>query len=178
MTQSLEPKQFSLWTLTTSLTWLMGITGLVITIIYLPKTQVSGKLLIAIIICALLIIITLVHVIVHLHFGAKRRAALPALLTVERWGDSGRLILVLRPSVLFSHESSVAIFHNENSVEHLLGVGYVETIQENGLIQVRIIHFVEPEGSQFWTRLIAKNRDVLPQILVKPYVPRQYLALP
>ena len=57
-------------------------------------------------------------------------------------------------------------------------MGYVETIQESGLIQVHDTNFLEPKDSEPWMKVIAKNKDVLPQLRVKPHVPKQYLNLP
>src|ERR1700730_16697344 len=117
MRWSLVQKQLG-WSFAIGMTWLAGIAGLVISIIYLPPGQVSAKLFIAVVLVAVMVIITLVHAIFDLGNRANRRA-LPSLITAQR-SSLGNLILVLQPSALFAYESSVAVYHNKNSVENLL----------------------------------------------------------
>jgi hypothetical protein len=165
-----------LWPVATSLTWLVGIAGLAVTIIYAPATQIDARYLIVTIILALMLIITLAHAVAFFHDAANRQQ-LSSLVTVMEVAHPKKTVLILNPSPLFAFDSMVAIYRSEHKVEQLLATGIIETIQTNGLVQVHVVAFIEPETSEAWIHLKQKNQQEISKIIVKPYVPSRYLNL-
>ena len=79
--------------------------------------------------------------------------------------------LLLEKSNLFGHESLVSVYVKENAFEKLIGIGYVLTIQQNGLIQVLVIQGVEKQDS-IWEKIRSGNSNVLSKLLIRPSIPK------
>ena len=97
--------------------------------------------------------------------------------------EAGPLILVLDVSALFGNDVLVSIYLNEQlanasdlGFERLIGVGRVFNIQGNGLIQIAVLAEL-PEQAGVWRRIRGREVSVLREVLVKPSVSREGLAL-
>lgn len=170
------PSGLQFWSVSTSLTWLIGIAGLAVTIIYAPATQIDAKYLIVSIIVLMMVIITLAHATAFFRDTAKRQQ-LTSVVTVMEVSHLKKTVLVLKPSPVFAFDSMVSIYYAEHEFERLVGIGIIETIQTNGLVQVHVVTFIESESSEIWTRLKQKNQQEISKIIVRPYVPSRYLNL-
>jgi hypothetical protein len=88
-----------------------------------------------------------------------------------------QLLLLLEPSDLFGFDAFVSVYRKNEDFEEMVGLGRVQTIQENGFIQVTI-EIIDPAADvEFVENLRAGNVNALAQTLVKPTVPRSYANL-
>lgn len=82
-------------------------------------------------------------------------------------------LLLLEKSVLFGHDALVSIYYQDDDLESLIGVGFVITIQRNGLIQVLVTHNFDTANGTIWKSVQENNATFLKRLLVKPSVPKQ-----
>jgi hypothetical protein len=106
------------------------------------------------------------------------RAALPAVVSVKQprkaLGDESP-VLVMQSSDLFSPDIVVAVYFSDaDDFEEFIGIGAVINVQENGLIQVHVSHFL-PGHDQMVRDLINNNAQALKKLRVKPYIPMSYM---
>jgi len=85
-----------------------------------------------------------------------------------------RLTLLIEQSDLFYINTMVTLYGQENDFEIQLGLGYVETINDKGFIQVLV--FEEPAGvnDDFWKGIAKNNKDDLSRLRIRPSVPSSY----
>jgi len=81
-------------------------------------------------------------------------------------------LLLLEHSDLFGHETVVSIFYRSDDFEEFIGLGYVLTIQENGLIQVVVNRSLGENRDQVWASVRANDANCVRRLLVKPSFPR------
>ena len=81
-------------------------------------------------------------------------------------------ILLLEKSNLFGHESVVSVYFKADDFETLIGVGYVLTIQQGGLIQVLVISNVEEVQDNIWEKIRNNDGSVLSKLLIRPSIPK------
>ena len=86
-----------------------------------------------------------------------------------------KVICLLEPSELFSYDALVSFYHiGEENFEQLIGLGNVLNIQEDGRIQVVMIHALD--GYDETVQKLAQNdAELLKKIRIKPYFPKAYL---
>jgi len=72
--------------------------------------------------------------------------------------------------MILSFESLLSIYKNKTGYEELIAIGYVLNIQENGIIQIRIIKFINKEDE----KLPLKTRNTL---IFKTALSRQYVDI-
>lgn len=87
------------------------------------------------------------------------------------------VLLLLSKSELFGHESIVSVYFQEDGFEILIGVGFVLTIQQDGLIQVLILKKIDFEKEHLWSDINANNNTILKKLLVKPTIPKQIIEI-
>ena len=87
------------------------------------------------------------------------------------------LILILNKSNLFTHRIYVSVFlNNNNGTEYYIGCGIVSNIQENGLIQVKIMEW--EVGYEREVREIEEKSDtILSKIIVRPYIHEERIRI-
>lgn len=81
-------------------------------------------------------------------------------------------ILLLEKSNLFGHESLVSVYSKEDDFETLIGVGYVLTIQQGGLIQVLVTRNVGKAQEDIWKKIRNNDGSVLSKLLIRPSIPK------
>lgn len=87
--------------------------------------------------------------------------------------QQAKVLCLLEPSELFSHDTLVSFYYVENSFEQLIGIGTVINIQEDGKIQVSMTDPIEGFEETI-TRLGQNDNTILDNIKVKPNIPRTY----
>ena len=110
-------------------------------------------------------------------FEATRRAfenaarPLPDVrLAIDEASNGGGIVLVLDESPLFSISMAVSMFAIEHGdYEARLGTGFVDTIREDGRIQVRIVN-LERGREDVLQRLRQSDAATLKNIRVKPFL--------
>ncbi|MGD0596931.1 MAG: hypothetical protein ABSA64_05340 [Sedimentisphaerales bacterium] len=95
---------------------------------------------------------------------------LPSVKQVTFYDGSKTPILILEPSPLFSYNSIVAIYYNEDEFEKLIGIGSIINIQRDGQIQVSIIETIS-EDKNLWNPILESNSKKIKYLLVKPNAP-------
>lgn len=86
--------------------------------------------------------------------------------------SGAKAILLLEPSDIFAHETLVAVYFLENDFERLIGVGFIITIQENGLIQVLVNKAIDEQDKNIWDNIYNNDITVLSKLQVKPSIPK------
>ncbi len=96
---------------------------------------------------------------------------LPRILQYYRPPDlyPNAIGLVLEPSSLYGFHSVVSIYYKDGVYDSLIGIGYVDSITGEGLIQV-VAWPNENTHSNIWERVCQNNILFLKEISVKPYV--------
>lgn len=88
----------------------------------------------------------------------------------------GHIILIAEKNDLFSQQSLVTVYHQDspNDLETAIAIGFVETINPQGNMQIRLIECLNQEMVQnvFKPELIHKP---LHSIYVKPTISHEYL---
>jgi hypothetical protein len=115
-------------------------------------------------------------------FEAARRALrhaarpLPAVRLAVREDTSGTIVLVLDGSPLFSTDLSVSVFAVEHEdYEAQIATGYVETVREDGRIQVRLVE-IAVGRNEYIQNLLQNDMRILKKIKVKPYLSRRPIS--
>jgi hypothetical protein len=144
-----------------------------------PSRWVSLAVVVPVGVLMLFIIAALVDTAVTALRAAGRE--LPAVVAVMAQADEDTQlpVLLLEPSVLFSHDTAVSIYYLRDGYEMLLALGAVVNVQDDGRIQVRIARTFEGQ-SDVLAKLTDNNKAALENTRVKPYLPRQFMiaALP
>lgn len=86
------------------------------------------------------------------------------------------LTLLLDASDLFGTNAMVSIYRRHEEYEVLIGIGFVSTIQDNGLIQVCVQSSTDSDLTDIWEKIEQNNRDELARLIVKPTVPRNIVS--
>ena len=84
-------------------------------------------------------------------------------------------LLLLEKTEIFGHESLVSVYYKEDNYEILIGLGFISTVQENGLIQVIVQSNVDDRYNDTWKLITSNNTNALERILVKPTIPKSIL---
>jgi hypothetical protein len=150
----------------------IGVTLTVATYVFAPSTQISLRLLVPIGLLAVLVMFTLGDAAYE---AMKRSTRLPKVIRAlppTALYDDARAILLLEPADIFAHDAMVSVFSRSDDFERFIGVGFVATVQENGLIQVCVLADDEDAVDPAWARILQNNRDELSDLLVKPSIPK------
>lgn len=150
--------------------------GLLISIISFtvsPNSLIYFKWILPLVVFLIIIILTFLDLSWRLYYKASN--PLPVVRQVRKppiISDNSIALLILEPSDLYSHESLVSIFHSDEEYEKLIGLGYVLTIQNNGMIQVMVNRLMEDSDQEIIKRALNNDVLVLKKILVKPTIPK------
>lgn len=87
---------------------------------------------------------------------------------------SGTGLLLLEPSPLFAQGVAVSIYVQEENFEVLVAYGSVNTVQQNGLIQVVVHQVLEPYREEFVKAIEEKKREYFARCIIKPTVPWRF----
>lgn len=152
--------------------------GLVISIVSFSRSSndtVSLKLAVPVAVVLILCLITFVHMSFRMHSRALRD-----LPVVEQSREppamfpEARALLLLGPSDLYGHEALTSIYYRDEGLEVFIGLGFVFTIQDDGLIQV-VVTGTESVQKDLWEKVCNNDKSVLARLMVKPSVPRLFI---
>ena len=87
--------------------------------------------------------------------------------------EKASALLLVDPSNLLSHDSSVTLFILEDDYEQLVGIGVVVNIQDDKKAQVAL--FKNDESEQLISQLKENKKYDLERLVLKPSVPRAFL---
>jgi hypothetical protein len=83
--------------------------------------------------------------------------------------SSSKALLLVEPSVIYSHDSVVSIYFLEDEFERLIGVGRVYNVQDNKIIQVLVTH--DLDFGDEWNSIVNNDATKLTKLRIKPTVP-------
>lgn len=152
---------------------LLGMCLGVIAFIYSPTDTLSLKIVFPVGIISFLMLATLIDNSIQNFKKVSnilprvKQARIPTNLY-----SGAKAILLLEPSDIFAHETLVSVYYLENDFERLIGVGFILTIQTNGLIQVLINMAFEEQDDNIWERICRNDITVLSKLHVKPSIPK------
>jgi hypothetical protein len=95
------------------------------------------------------------------------------VLEPPRSYEKASALLLVDPSNLLSHDSSVTLFMLEDDYEQLVGIGVVVNIQDDKKVQVAL--FKNDESEQLIGQLKENKKHDLERLILKPSVPRVFL---
>ena len=145
----------------------------VMAFIFSPTDKVSLKVAVPICVIAFLVLITLFDN--SIQNWKKISNILPKVKqarTPTALYSGAKAILLLEPSDIYAHEALVSVYYLENDFERLIGVGFILTIQGNGLIQVLVNKALEEQGENIWESICQNDVTVLSKLHVKPSIPK------
>jgi hypothetical protein len=108
-----------------------------------------------------------------------RKRSLPKIISAKKPSSQIPIVVscLLEPSELFSHDVAVSFYYiDDDKFEQLIGIGAVEIIREDGIIQIVMTYPVSGHEETI-ERLTQNNAAVLEKIRVKPYIPKAYLNM-
>ncbi|MCK9376481.1 MAG: hypothetical protein M0P73_10040 [Syntrophobacterales bacterium] len=149
--------------------FLITVTLSIILWTFKPDVKLSIVIILPIILILLLLIATLFIAAYDSHHRGKH--ILPRVILGRE--SSSRILCVLEPSPLFSHDTLVSFYFNEG-FEQLIGFGRVINVQQDGKIQVILIKSFE-EYVDIITKMSKNDSTILTKIIVKPTVPKAYI---
>lgn len=137
-----------------------------------PNTVVPLTWALPIGIVCIIIIVTLANAAYQIFTETKR--LLPRVIYARKSYpplEDAKALCLLEPSVLFSHNTLVSFyFVGDDEFELFMGIGLVVNIQEDGKIQVALLHVAT--GLQAEVQQLSQNdAAVLGKIRVKPNIP-------
>ena len=141
--------------------------------IFSPNDEVSLKIVVPSGIISFLMLVTLLDNSIQNHkkisniLPTVKYARIPTALY-----KGAKAILLLEHSDIFAHETLVSVYYLENDFERLIGVGFILTIQGNGLIQVLVNKTIEEQDENLWKSICNNDITVLSKLHVKPSVPK------
>lgn len=167
---------YSFWRLQSLLGGIIAVALAVILWLFAPNTKIPLAISLPIgILCVMLIII-----LGHAAYEALNMSSriLPKVLFGKRISTQSqreRVLCLLEPSDLFSHDAIVSFYYiDDENFELLIGLGNVVNIQEDSKIQVALTDTVNGH-EEIVTKIAQNDSGVLKKIKVKPNVPRTYL---
>ena len=153
----------------------LGFLAGVWSVFYAAPFTLDGRWILGLICISYIIIAPLVDLSVRSLSAAKlaEDSVLPKVILAKN-GPEG-LLLLLSPSKFFGGDSIVSIYQEDDGFEIFLGWGRVQTIKQNGTIQVRDISQVyRPET---WEKISKSEKTALDSLVTKPDVPYQVMQV-
>lgn len=153
---------------------LLGIGLGVVAFIYSPTDTVSLKVVVPLGVVTFLMLTTLIDNSIQNFkkisniLPKVKQARIPTALY-----SGAKAILLLEPSDIFAHETLVSVYFLENDFERLIGVGFIFTIQGNGLIQVLVNKAIDEQDENIWESIRNNDVTVLSKLQVKPSIPKE-----
>ena len=156
---------------------ILGSIGLLI--FYFQRIELTINPSILLMVSSVLLIIIVILYSTARKAYSKSMVGLPKVIhqfkTPPRYPEYPKSIgLVLEPSNLYAIDTVVSIYFKEEHHEALIGVGFIENIQENGFIQ--IIAFPDDTYLEsIWNRVCQNDSLACEKISVKPSVPKRFI---
>ncbi len=136
-----------------------------------PNTLIYLKWILPLLVIFIIVILTFIDLSYRLYKKASK--PLPSVRQVHRPAAVAKdaiAILLLEPSDIYGHESVVSLFYLNEGYEKLIGMGYVLTIQTNGMIQVLINKLIDVSEKEIIDKALNNDVLVLKKLLVKPMI--------
>lgn len=86
-----------------------------------------------------------------------------------------KVLCLLEPSELFSHDTVVSFYYIEEGFEELIGIGKVLNVQNDGKILVTMLNMIG-DNIKTINRIKQSNSEALKKIKIKPAIPWRYLG--
>lgn len=156
--------------------FLLSLVSLVTTLLvflFPPSLSISIKILLPSGIAFLLVLIVLIDLSIRMYASNRILPPVKHGKTPPRFYPDAAALLVLDNSPLFSHDTLLSVYFNDDGYEILIGVGFVFNIQENGLIQAVITRIFGDQHGDVWDKVKANDGSILKRLIVKPSIPRQ-----
>lgn len=107
-----------------------------------------------------------------------RRTSIPKIITttqIPQLSNTQNIVCLLEASDLFSEGIEVSFYYIENGFEILVAKGFVNNVQQNGLIQAVIDNPVIGH-EKILERLANKDGHILQNVIVKPVIRREIFS--
>ena len=126
--------------------------------------------------CGAVIVSYAVCVVVYVLASEKREVSfvLPRVKNISMLGD--KRIFVVERNELYSYNSYVTIAYQEDDdeIEIILGMGLVETINENGNMQVVFVKITNDKNALKILKSLNNNKKSCRAIKIKPSITKQF----
>lgn len=92
--------------------------------------------------------------------------------TRQQLGDSEYSLCILEKSEYYSNNALVSFYYKDGVYERLIGLGYVQNVQDDGNIQV-LLRWPKEIENGIIEGIQEDRRNIINKILVKPHIPRE-----
>lgn len=139
-----------------------------------PELKIKFGVILPIFLILVILIITILSLALEL-FNQTKNNKLPSVLASTKY-PNGNTVLLLAPSDLFTNNSIVSIYYNEDDFEHLIGFGTVINVQENLKIQVGVYSTLEGFNNYF-EKIENNDKSAISKLIIKPNTSNVFLQL-
>ena len=139
-----------------------------------PELMISFGVVLPIFLVLVIMTIPLIDLLFYLYFQNKNKR-LPKVLASTKY-PNGDTVLLLTESNLFTNNSIVSIYYNEDDFEYLIGFGTVINVQENGKIQVGIYSTLDGFNEQF-EKIDNNDKTYIDKLVIKPNISNVFLKI-
>ncbi|MFI5352858.1 MAG: hypothetical protein ACHQZS_07830 [Candidatus Binatales bacterium] len=157
----------------------VAVCGLALEVFELPATLTFSALFVKVVALLLLLAVCTLAAAAYSSYKAAQ-TMLPRVRLARKKGkgSSAQLFCLLDPSPLFGIGMAVSFYFTDaDGFEVQVGLGKVETIQANGIIQVVLLRRSQGQNEVI-ERLAQDDASVLNAMRVKPFLPIEALAGP
>jgi hypothetical protein len=157
----------------------LGIVGVILTIVF-SNVELGWRLILLTLLVCVIFISALAQSVLELQRDLRdakwRPPRIRTVMRLPHQGEDAPLLCIVEPSDLFYHDALVSIYCTDQfGVEHLIGIGTVMIIQDDGLIQVELIWPIESQR-EVVELLSNNNATTLERTKVRPNIPRRYFG--
>jgi len=139
------------------------------------QSTLSLRIVLPTFVAALIVLLTLLDLSLQLYKKAtKQLPRVKQARTPPGIYPNAVALLLLEGSEIYGHESLVSIYYRDDNFEVLIGIGFVLTRQDDGLIQVVVVRQLEDTYRDIWGKVCQNDASVLPKLLVKPSLPKLF----
>ena len=144
--------------------YLIAIVGIAMSLVsfyFVTSDTVLVKHLIPFAIMVLIIVFTLLDLSYNLY--VERTKVLPKVRQAKSPQSINKPAiawLLLDQSPVFGHESLISVFYEDGDFEVLVGSGFIQTVQENGLVQVLVTDNFNDTDPEFWEKVCGNDQNI------------------
>lgn len=154
-------------------TWISSVISIILGFLgtlFFSKIMISIGIL-AVVSCISLLIIWLLLIII---FSQSKASNNPFKLELVRFNDNSlNTLCILKPCKYLSNDAYITIFHVDNNLEEYFATGIIINIQDNKLIQVKLLHIVN--NTNLTTKAFSNDISFLNSLVIKPIITNRYL---
>ena len=140
-----------------------------------PNTPISVYWLVLILIVAILVMAICLKAAntVFEEYQKLRRRNIPNILFVQKENNSDAIICLLEYSEIFAHDMIVSAYYtNQDDMEVLIATGFVENVQDNGKIMIKLNN-LELGQKEILKKFADNDKSIINRTIIKPGISKK-----